>query len=68
MRIVIDQNAESVDKKADIDKSVPTPGAVFSEQLNENGSLENAAKSGCANKESVSRFSGSKICRPAGYC
>lgn len=63
--VMINQNADREDKKADIDKSVPTPGTGFSEQSKENVSFENAAKSGCENRV-PGRWS--KICRPAGYC
>jgi len=53
-RCIVYQNADNADKKADMDKSVPTPGTDFSEQSKENGSLGKAAKSGCANREAVS--------------
>lgn len=66
--MMINQNADSEEKKVDMDKSAPTPGTGFSEQSKENGSFEKAAKSDCANTESVSRFSWSKICSPAEYC
>lgn len=71
MRIInhhTNQNADNADKKADMDKSVPTPGIDLSEQSKENGSFGKATKSGCANMESASEFSWWKVCSPAEYC